>query len=130
MVQPWDEDPTQKNGEDFEVKVSFQVPFPKELRPWDQCEDNEDSLQRLLQGKSKEELGCKWELFDSWLKKRDSAPFSSSVARKVPGLLSSKEYYVNGLPTTQGVYRVREPGKKPMGVVASGIDEGDLQARL
>lgn len=68
MAQPWDEDPTQKNGEDFEVTESFRVPFPKELRPWDQCEDNEDFLQRLLQEKSKEELGWKWELFDSWLK--------------------------------------------------------------
>ncbi|KAE8539425.1 acyl-CoA thioesterase II [Cryptococcus gattii VGV] len=240
MAQPWDEDPTQKNGEDFEVKESFQMPFPKELRPWDQCEDNEDFLQRLLQEKSKEELGWKWELFDSWLKNRDSAPFSSSVARKIPGLPSSKEYYVNGLPTTrmvwyrprinpdetiseemyksmvayltdyqlvgtatrsigldmsstpqlgliasldhsihfyrlpsnlnyrepilhvmesqvadmlsgravargrvystkgkllavtcqEGVFRIREPGKKPMGVAASGIDEEDLQARL
>lgn len=73
MAQPWDEDPTQKNGEDFEVKESFQVPFPKELRPWDQCEDNEDFLQRLLQEKSKEELGWKWELFDSWLKVSSSS---------------------------------------------------------
>lgn len=73
MDQPWDEDPTQKNGEDFEVKESFQVPFPKELRPWDQCEDNEHFLQRLLQEKSKEELGWKWELFDSWLKVSSSS---------------------------------------------------------
>lgn len=73
MAQPWDEDPTQKNGEDFEVKESFQVPFPKELRPWDQCEDNEDFLQRLLQEKSKEELGWKWELFDSWLQVSSSS---------------------------------------------------------
>lgn len=73
MAQPWDEDPTQKNGGDFEVKESFQVPFPKELRPWDQCEDNEDFLQRLLQEKSKEELGWKWELFDSWLKVSSSS---------------------------------------------------------
>lgn len=68
MTQPWDEDPTQKNGESFEVKQSFQMPFPKELRPWDQCEENEVFLQRLVQEKSKEELGWKWEYFDNWSK--------------------------------------------------------------
>lgn len=68
MVQPWDEDPTQKNGEGFEVKESFQAPFPKELRPWDQCEDNEVFLQRLVQEKSKEELGWKWGYLDDWSK--------------------------------------------------------------
>lgn len=240
MVQPWDEDPTQKNGEGFEVKESFQAPFPKELRPWDQCEDNEVFLQRLVQEKSKEELGWKWGYLDDWSKKRGSAAFFTSVARKIPGVPSSKEYYVNGLPTTrmmwyrpridpdetiseemyksmityltdyqlvgaatrsiglnmsstpqigliasldhsihfyplppdldyqepvlhvmesqvadmssgravargrvysakgkllavtcqEGVFKAREPGKKPMGVAANGIDEEDLQARL
>lgn len=30
----------------------------------------------------------------------------------------------------EGVFKAREPGKKPMGVAANGIDEEDLQARL
>nr|ODN91759.1 acyl-CoA thioesterase II [Cryptococcus depauperatus CBS 7841] len=101
--QPWDEDSSGANGRYSQVKTRFQVPFPQNLLPWDKCEDNNVFLRKLLQEKTKEELGWKWRWFSTW-SSTDGMPSSTAVARKVTGVSSSPQYYLDGLPTTRMVW--------------------------
>ncbi|WVQ74246.1 acyl-CoA thioesterase II [Cryptococcus sp. DSM 104548] len=100
MSQPWDEDPSGKNGEGKQVKEGFQVPFPDVILPYDQCEPNESFIQRRMTD-GWDIPKWKRDFFTEWIEQRSVSPFQSAVARLKLGVPSSPQFYLDGHPTTR-----------------------------
>ncbi|TYJ53247.1 acyl-CoA thioesterase II [Cryptococcus floricola] len=101
MSQPWDEDPSGRNGEGRRVKEGFQVPFPGDiLLPYDQCESNESFIARRLEA-NWDIPQWKRDFLTTWIEQRATSPFQSAVARLKPGVTCPPEFFVDGNAATR-----------------------------